>query len=143
MMDELVADIARKLQRTYYGKYRAFVIDNKDPHQLGRVRLKIPSVLGDEITSWALPCVPYGGTAGLGWFVVPDVDAQVWAEFEEGDLRHPIWVGTFWQKQGDPHPPTPRGRRRATHRRARRDLDYRSGRQRAHARREQRKALAR
>ena len=43
----------------------------------------------------------------MGWFVIPEQDAQVWVEFEEGELRRPIWVGTFWQKSGDA-PPTPR-----------------------------------
>ena len=99
--DDLITDLARRAQDKYYGKYRGFVASNKDPDQLGRLRLRIPSVLGTEVTSWALPCLPFGGTAGLGWFVIPEPDAQVWVEFEEGELRRPIWTGTFWQKKGD------------------------------------------
>ncbi|HEX7839011.1 MAG TPA: phage baseplate assembly protein V, partial [Kofleriaceae bacterium] len=101
-MEELVTDLARRAQDKYYGKYRGFVVCNKDPDQLGRLQLRIPSVLGAEVTDWALPCLPFGGTAGLGWFVIPEQDAQVWVEFEEGELRRPIWTGTFWQKTGDP-----------------------------------------
>ena len=99
--DDLITDLARRAQDKYYGKYRGFVASNKDPDQLGRLRLRIPSVLGTEVTDWALPCLPFGGTAGLGWFMIPEQDAQVWVEFEEGELRRPIWVGTFWQKRGD------------------------------------------
>jgi uncharacterized protein involved in type VI secretion and phage assembly len=114
--DDLITDLARRAQDKYYGKYRGFVANNKDPDQLGRLQLRIPSVLGTEgsggarpdeggrapvVTDWALPCLPFGGTAGLGWFVIPEQDAQVWVEFEEGELRRPIWVGTFWQKSGD------------------------------------------
>jgi uncharacterized protein involved in type VI secretion and phage assembly len=99
--DQLLTDLARKAQDKYYGKYRGFVASNEDPDQLGRLQLRIPSVLGTAVTDWALPCLPFGGTAGLGWFVIPEQHAQVWVEFEEGELRRPIWVGTFWQKAED------------------------------------------
>jgi len=84
-----------------YGKYRAFVIDNEDPEKRGRLRLYIPSVLGDAETGWALPCFPFGGGPSYGWFAVPEIDAQVWAEFEEGDITRPIWTGVFWPNEED------------------------------------------
>ena len=101
-MEELLLQVTREVQRKYYGKYRGFVVDNQDPEKRGRLKLRVPSVLGDEETSWALPCVPFGGGAGYGLFAVPETEAQVWVEFEEGELALPIWTGTFWQKQGDP-----------------------------------------
>jgi uncharacterized protein involved in type VI secretion and phage assembly len=104
MQDELIADLVRRVQGRYFGKYRGFVVDAKDPDQLGRVRLCIPSVLGDQTSGWALPCVPFGGLPSQGFFAVPEVDAQVWVEFEEGDLARPIWSGTFWQQKGDTPP---------------------------------------
>lgn len=85
----------------YWGKYRAFVADNQDPEQRARLKLQIPAVLGDADSDWALPCLPFGGSVGHGWYAVPEVGAQLWAEFEGGDLHRPIWVGTFWQQQGD------------------------------------------
>lgn len=33
--------------------------------------------------------------------MVPEVNAQVWVEFEEGNLAYPIWTGTFWQRDSD------------------------------------------
>lgn len=102
MVETLLTRLARQSQETYYGKYRGFVADNADPEKRARLRLRVPSLLGDEITGWALPCLPYGGLAGQGLFAVPDVDAQLWVEFEAGDLCKPIWVGTFWQQAGDP-----------------------------------------
>jgi uncharacterized protein involved in type VI secretion and phage assembly len=101
MNDALLADLAARARSKYYGKYRGFVMDADDPEQLGRVKLQIPSLLGDQITGWALPCVPFGGSPNVGWFAIPEVGAQVWIEFEEGDLRRPIWTGTFWRRQGD------------------------------------------
>ncbi len=95
-------DIARQQTRRYYGKYRGFVTDNADPEQRGRVKVRVPSVLGDQETGWALPCLPFGGLTDQGLFMIPEVDAQIWVEFEEGNIDHPIWVGVFWQQTGDP-----------------------------------------
>jgi len=101
-MEETLTRLARHIDEKRYGKYRGIVTDNKDPQKLARLKLRVPSVLAKQDTGWALPCLPYGGTAQQGMFMVPDVDAQVWVEFEEGDIHRPIWVGTFWQQEGDP-----------------------------------------
>ncbi len=100
-LEKVVANLIQRIENRYYGKYRGFVVDNADPEKLGRLRLTVPSVLGDEvITGWAMPCVPYGGQADQGFLFIPEVEAGVWVEFEEGDLEFPIWVGTFWSKPG-------------------------------------------
>ncbi|WP_119730200.1 phage baseplate assembly protein V [Thermomonospora amylolytica] len=100
-LEHTVAELVRLVERRYHGKYRGLVVDNADPERLGRLRLQVPSVLGDEVTTgWALPCVPYGGMAGQGLLAIPDVGAGVWVEFEEGDLEFPVWVGTFWSRPG-------------------------------------------
>lgn len=39
----------------YYGIYRGLVADNNDPDDLGRVKLVIPQVLGQAVTTWAWP----------------------------------------------------------------------------------------
>lgn len=101
-MEETIVQLARELEEKRYGKYRGTVVDNQDPEQRARLKVQIPSVLGEQTSDWALPCTPYGGSQTLGFFMVPDVDAQVWVEFEEGDINRPIWVGTFWQASGDP-----------------------------------------
>lgn len=113
-MESAVARLAQEVERRFYGKYRGFVVDNDDPERLGRLKLTVPSVLGTEVvTGWATPCVPYGGAANRGTLFVPEVDAGVWVEFEEGDLEFPIWVGTFWSKPGGeselPRPNDPDG----------------------------------
>lgn len=110
-MDELLARLVEKVENRYYGKYRAFVVDNADPEDRGRLRLRIPSVLGDEIVSgWALPCAPYGGAADQGIFFIPEVEAGVWVEFEAGVIDYPVWVGTYWAKPGgESEVPKPNG----------------------------------
>jgi hypothetical protein len=49
----------------YFGIYRALVIDNDDPEELGRVKLQIPQVLGENVTEWAWPI---GGAIGQNKF---------------------------------------------------------------------------
>lgn len=79
----------------FYGKYRGLVTDNNDPLQRGRVRARVPEVLGDVESGWAMPCVPYAGD-GSGQYTVPEPDAGVWIEFEAGDPSRPIWSGCWW-----------------------------------------------
>ncbi len=79
----------------HYGKYRATVTDNQDPKSLGRVRMKVPEILGDVDSGWALPCAPYAGD-GSGAFAIPAKGALVWAEFEAGDPSRPLWTGACW-----------------------------------------------
>lgn len=101
MPEDLVAQLAHDVQQRVYGKYRGFVVDNQDPETRGRLRLRIPALLAEEVTGWALPCLPFGGLADQGMFMIPEIDAQVWVEFEAGDLSQPIWTGTFWQQSSD------------------------------------------
>ena len=79
----------------YFGKYRGTVVNNIDPMQQGRIQVSVPSVLGGGQLSWAMPCVPYAGS-GVGLFLIPPVDANIWVEFEAGDPDYPIWSGCFW-----------------------------------------------
>lgn len=80
----------------YFGKYRGVVVDNGDPQKRGRILAKVPDAFGDEINpSWALPALPYAGK-DVGLFLIPPVDANIWIEFEQGDLENPIWTGCFW-----------------------------------------------
>jgi uncharacterized protein involved in type VI secretion and phage assembly len=101
MSQDILVRLLEKVEHRFFGKYTAFVKDNADPENRGRLRLQIPSVLGNSVISgWALPCAPFGGMNGQGFFFVPDKEAGVWVEFEAGNPDFPIWVGTFWSKPG-------------------------------------------
>ena len=100
-MEETLIRLANYIDEKRFGKFRGIVTDNKDPEKRARLKIRIPSVMADQDTDWALPCLPYGGANQQGMFMVPEIDAQVWVEFEEGDLHRPIWVGTFWQQESD------------------------------------------
>jgi uncharacterized protein involved in type VI secretion and phage assembly len=81
--------------RQYFGKHRGTVVQNIDPEQRGRIQVLVPDVSGVLPSSWAMPCVPVAGK-GMGTFVLPQIGAGVWIEFEQGDPEYPIWTGGFW-----------------------------------------------
>ena len=70
----------------YFGKYRGIVTDNDDNTKRGRVKVKVPSVYGEDLEVWAMPCLPYAGN-NVGVFMIPEPNAGVWVEFEAGDYR--------------------------------------------------------
>jgi len=89
----------------YYGKYRGVVTDIQDPLFSGRVRARVPDVLGDEESGWATACTPFAGKQ-TGFFALPTVGAGVWIEFEHGDPDYPIWSGCWWGAPSDVPPDT-------------------------------------
>jgi uncharacterized protein involved in type VI secretion and phage assembly len=90
-----MSDQNQDTEARYYGKYRGTVINNIDPEQRGRIMAMVPDVLGITPSSWAMPCVPMAGKQ-QGVFMVPQIGAGVWIEFEQGDPDYPIWTGGFW-----------------------------------------------
>jgi hypothetical protein len=85
-----MSDSAQK----FYGKYRGTVINNIDPLQIGRVQVSVPDVSVIPGT-WAMPCLPIAGKQE-GVYMVPQIGAGVWVEYEQGNPDYPIWVGGFW-----------------------------------------------
>lgn len=84
----------------FYGKYRGIVSNNKDPLMVGRICAMVPDALGDQESTWALPCMPFGGN-GMGFFAIPAEGAGVWIEFEQGDSDYPIWSGCWWDSSSE------------------------------------------
>ena len=80
--------------RRFFGKYRGKVVDNADQGGRGRLKVRVPSVMG-KAEIWALPCVPYAGKE-RGFFALPENGTSVWVEFERGEATYPIWTGCFW-----------------------------------------------
>ncbi|MDO9164081.1 MAG: phage baseplate assembly protein V [Methylococcaceae bacterium] len=94
----------------YYGKYRGTVFNNLDPEQRGRIQAIVPAVQGLVPTTYALPCFPVAGKQE-GVYMVPQIGAGVWIEFEQGDPEYPIWTGCYWAESpaapAIPHPEVP------------------------------------
>jgi len=79
----------------YYGLYRGTVFNNIDPLQIGRIMAIVPDVGSITPSTWATPCVPLAGKQ-MGTFMVPQIGAGVWIQFEAGDPDRPVWSGGWW-----------------------------------------------
>ncbi len=47
----------------FYGIYSAKVVDINDPLQKSRVKVQVQQATGNEVTSWAVPCLPITSNA--------------------------------------------------------------------------------
>lgn len=74
----------------FLGKYRAEVVNIRDPEKRGRIKVMCPKVLGNNISNWAFPCFP------PNYFSLPKIGDLVFVEFEDGDRDEPIWTGIFY-----------------------------------------------
>lgn len=74
----------------YYSEYPGFIVDNKDPENLHRVRLIIPGIADVPMDSWAWPKALFAGST-FGAHCIPPEGTMVWVSFRLGDPNHPIW----------------------------------------------------
>jgi hypothetical protein len=79
----------------FYGIYRAIVEDNDDPELQGRITVTVPDAGGPTPSTFVNPCVPIAGDQ-QGTFMVPQIGASVWIQFEAGDPDKPVWMGGSW-----------------------------------------------
>lgn len=78
--------------------YRGFVVENKDPKNLGRCKIQIPSIHGGETIPpnylpWArgVSNIVIGENKGSSY--IPDIGDVVWVLFEGGEDDYPIYIG--------------------------------------------------
>lgn len=75
----------------YYSIYRGYVVDRKDPENLGRLLLQIPQITGVKThTTWAYP-VGMASSYVSGRFDLPEEGEMVWVQFELGNPKRPLW----------------------------------------------------
>jgi uncharacterized protein involved in type VI secretion and phage assembly len=79
----------------YYGIYRGTVVNNIDPMQLGRILATIPDVGSVTPSTWIMPAMPLTGKQ-MGAFMVPQIGAGIWVQFEAGDPDKPVYTGGWW-----------------------------------------------
>lgn len=72
--------------KRFFGIYRGVIADTSDPLDQNRVRMLIPQILGEAVTSWAYPINSTSPNV---------VGTGVWVMFEGGDPNFPLWLGAF------------------------------------------------
>lgn len=99
-----VADVLTGGNRDWPGVYVALVVDNEDPDDQGRVKVRLPwSADSDSqrYEAWARLATLMAG-AGRGTWFVPDPDDEVLVAFEAGDPGRPFVVGALWNGSDSP-----------------------------------------
>ena len=86
----------------YDGVYVGVVTNNKDPDNLGKIKVIFPWMDGSTESHWARLATLYAGK-DRGSYFVPEVGDEVLVVFEHGDMNRPYVVGSLWNGQ-DPLP---------------------------------------
>ncbi|MBZ5537568.1 MAG: phage baseplate assembly protein V [Acidobacteriia bacterium] len=86
------------------GFFPAVVIDNVDPENSGRVKVRIPETGTPgqpEVEAWARIATLMAGNNRGSWFI-PDVNDEVLVAFEGGSARQPYVIGGLWSQTSPP-----------------------------------------
>jgi phage protein D/phage baseplate assembly protein gpV len=80
------------------------VTNNADPDDLGRVRVRFPTLSTQDESFWARVAAPGAGRQrGIQW--LPEVGDEVLAGFEFGDVHRPVILGGLWNRTDPPVEP--------------------------------------
>ena len=77
------------------------VTNNRDPDGLGRVKVKFPTLPGNEESNWARLVSPMAGN-GRGFEFIPEVNDEVLVTFEQDDTHRPFVLGALWNGKDKP-----------------------------------------
>ncbi len=94
--------------KRYYSFYRASVVDNDDPENMGRLKVRCKTVYRDATPDkWV---IPRGAIAGnkSGFFHIPQIGDAIYLSFEEGDARFPVWEYGWWYQGKAPNDTNPK-----------------------------------
>jgi Rhs element Vgr protein len=78
----------------------AVVVDNNDPDQLGRVKVKFPWLETAE-TPWVRYVTSHAGK-DRGWYALPEIGDEVLVGYEQGSPDLPIALGAMYNKDNAP-----------------------------------------
>ncbi len=84
-----------------YGVVIGVVTNNKDPDNLGRVKVKFPWLSDTDESYWARIATPMAGKQ-RGIYFLPEVEDEVLVVFEQGDVRFPYIIGSLWNGKDTP-----------------------------------------
>lgn len=110
IIDEELNEFLNKLKVDYNQFYRGVVVDNLDPENKGRVKVRIPQIYGTNTKSdnfistnaipWAVCAIsPAGNDSGT--YLPPNIGDTVFVAFESGLPTSPIYFGGVFTTRKD------------------------------------------
>jgi uncharacterized protein involved in type VI secretion and phage assembly len=76
------------------------VTNNRDDKNMGRVKVKFPTLENEE-SYWAR-MTTLGGGKDRGFDCLPEIDDEVLVAFEHGDINRPYIIGSVWNGKDNP-----------------------------------------
>lgn len=98
---DFIPDFDRGNEHRVHGTVIGVVTNNKDPENLGRVKLKLGVRFYNKETDWVRVAMPMAGK-DKGVFFIPEVGDDVLVIFNEGDINEPYVIGVLWNSQDKP-----------------------------------------
>jgi uncharacterized protein involved in type VI secretion and phage assembly len=83
------------------------VTNNNDDAKMGRVKVKLSQ--GGEESDWAMVAMPMAGKE-MGMCFIPEVGDRVVVAFLDGDINHPVIIGSLWDEKNIPPATTEDGK---------------------------------
>jgi uncharacterized protein involved in type VI secretion and phage assembly len=96
-----ILEQTRRPESRICGVVAGIVTNNQDPDKLGRVKVKIPRISGEDESNWAR-VVSFMAGKERGAFFLPEVDDEVLVAFEYGDINMPYVIGSLWNGKDNP-----------------------------------------
>ena len=90
--------------KPFKGVFPAVVIDNMDPDNSGRVKVRLvqgSKPVRQPYETWARIATLMAGNNRGTWFI-PDMDDEVLVVFGEGTVKEPYVIGGLWNKTNSP-----------------------------------------
>ena len=94
-MAKITNTYGRPVSGQMSGLVEAIVVDNVDPEQLGRIKVKYPMLPETPESFWARLVMPMAGQE-RGWMTIPEIDDEVLVSFVRGDINNAIVVGSLY-----------------------------------------------
>lgn len=79
----------------------AVVIENHDPEGLGRIRAQFKWQSGNEMTPW-MRIVTSSAAGGRGMYFIPEIDDEVYVDFDQGNPDRPYSTGALFHGKAKP-----------------------------------------
>lgn len=77
------------------------VVDNLDPEEKGRIKVKYPWLSEDDSSHWVRIATPMAGP-GRGMMIIPEINDEVLVAFEHGDIHRAYMIGALWNGVDEP-----------------------------------------